>query len=96
VNRDPVEAVVRLAALHHLSALESNRMAARFPRFRRSHAGQARLVEETLRIEFRLDEPAWGALEDSALRQRTTLELLIEHAVWCYLANPAVTAQPRP
>ena len=94
MDRDPVEEVVRLAALHHLSALESNRMAVRFPRFRRSHADQAR--EETLRIELRLDEPAWGALADSALRQRTTLELLFEHAVWCYLANPAVTAQPRP
>lgn len=88
LHRGSLDEVVRVAALHHLSELESGRIAPRVSRFHRSRrAESARAADPALTLELELDDPAWSALHEAAVLQRIGLERLIEYAIWCYLAD---------
>ena len=82
LHRNSLDEVVRIAALHHLSELDNGRMALRVPRFGHAHA-----ADPPLEIELDLDDSAWSSLRHVAAMQGTRIERLIEHVVWCYLAD---------
>jgi hypothetical protein len=88
LHGNTIDQLVSIALLHHLSETEQGRQAPRVPRFLRSRtAERARAAWPELEVELDLDEAAWGRLRQMAVLQRIRLERLIEHAVWCYLAD---------
>jgi hypothetical protein len=83
-----LDELVSIALLHHVSELDQGRQAPRVPRFLRSRtAERSRAGWRTLEVDLDLDDAAWGRLRQLAVLQRIRLERLIEHAVWCYLAD---------
>ncbi len=73
---------LRLATLHFLTDLESERAATRVPSFRRGPEQEGGL---TLALELEIS--AWRSLEEEAARQRVRLERLLEHAVLYFIAD---------
>lgn len=87
LHRDCVEDVVRIAVLHYLAELHRpERVAQHLPRFVRSGSADGERPE-ILALDLELEGVVWSALSLEAGRQETSLEGLIEHSVWCYLAD---------
>jgi hypothetical protein len=79
----PVGALVSQAVLYYLALRDSERTAARIPRFTRSEAPSG----VTMTIELELEESEWSALEVASVDERLPIERLVEHIALLFLAD---------
>lgn len=78
-----IPAGVRTATFHYVAQLRSGRPPRAFPRF----LSNRRPSEPGVEIEMIVDAETEALLDREALRQRTTANELVAHAVLAYLAE---------
>jgi hypothetical protein len=78
-----VAAGVRMALFHYANKLKTGRKPTPFPRFLADRTPQ----EPEMAFDLLVDAETEAVLEQEALRQRTTMDQLVTHAVLVYLAE---------
>lgn len=74
---------VRMALFHYASKLKTGRKPSLFPRFLADRAA----AEPELVFDLIVDPETESVLEQESSRQQTTMERLVGHAVFVYLAE---------
>jgi hypothetical protein len=81
----PVPTLIARTALYYLMERESDRLAARVPRFHRQRSAGSRDCVLPVTIELRAED--WRAFEHRAASEGISVERLLEHAVLLFLGD---------